>query len=221
MVGLTSIAAPVGDNREMRRGLVLACLWALGVTASVAVAFAAVGRVASRVAPSGAARLSTGAVERELSTPVTPPGTPRSNAGRTSTNRSTSSTRPTHTTTTGSKPTTSATVTTPPTTSERPPASSPPVTTPTTKTPTPTPTTAPHDTATTSQGGTVWTRCSGAQIVYVAAVPTSGYERTRDVEGPGQIEQWFQSNQHISRITAECSDGVVHAEVEEENLGEG
>ena len=63
----------------------------------------------------------------------------------------------------------------------------------------------------------MWTRCSGADhIVYVAAVPKSEYERTRDVESPGGIEQWFESDSHRSKIKAECSDGVVHAEVEEE-----
>jgi hypothetical protein len=69
---------------------------------------------------------------------------------------------------------------------------------------------------TTSQGGTVWTRCSGAdQIVYVAAVPKSGYERTRDLESSDRIEQWFESDRHLSRIALECSNGIVHADVEE------
>ena len=73
---------------------------------------------------------------------------------------------------------------------------------------------------TTSQGGTVWTRCSSAeQIVYVAAVPKSGYQRTRDVESAGGVMQWFDNGSHLSKIAAECSDGTVHAEVEEENQG--
>ena len=67
----------------------------------------------------------------------------------------------------------------------------------------------------------MWTRCSGQdQIVYIAAVPKSGYERTRDVESPGGIQQWFESDNHLSKITAECSNGVVHAEVEEARGGD-
>ena len=63
----------------------------------------------------------------------------------------------------------------------------------------------------------MWTRCSGPdRIVYVAAVPKSEYERTRDVESAGGIEQWFESDNHRSKIKAECSGGVVRAEVEEE-----
>ena len=84
--------------------------------------------------------------------------------------------------------------------------------------PPPPPTTAPHNTVTTSQGGTLWTRCSGSdRIVYVAAVPRNEFERTRDVEEPGGIEQWFESDNHRSTIKAECSNGVVHAEVDEES----
>ena len=70
---------------------------------------------------------------------------------------------------------------------------------------------------TTSQGGTVYTSCSGPDtIVFVAAVPKSGYERTRDVEGSHGVEQTFQSSSHTSTISVECSDGRSHAEVEEE-----
>jgi hypothetical protein len=75
---------------------------------------------------------------------------------------------------------------------------------------------------TTSQGGTVWSRCSGADtIVLVAAVPQSGYQRTRDIESPSGIEQWFEKDKHRSKIRAECSDGVVSAEVEEEDQTDG
>ncbi|HEY5014029.1 MAG TPA: hypothetical protein VIK61_15200, partial [Acidimicrobiia bacterium] len=82
------------------------------------------------------------------------------------------------------------------------------------------PTTAPHSAATTSVGGTIWTRCSGAdRIDFVAAVPKGGYERTRDVENAAGIEQWFDNGGHVSKISAECSNGVVHAEVEEESEG--
>jgi hypothetical protein len=53
--------------------------------------------------------------------------------------------------------------------------------------------------------------------VYVAAVPKSGYQRTQDVESAGGIAQWFENGSHLSKITAECSNGSVHAEVEEES----
>jgi hypothetical protein len=53
--------------------------------------------------------------------------------------------------------------------------------------------------------------------VYVAAVPRSGYQRTHDVESAGGITEWFENGSHRSKITAECSDGAVHAEVEEES----
>ena len=82
----------------------------------------------------------------------------------------------------------------------------------------PPPTASPHNTVTTSQGGTIWTRCVSAdRIAYVAALPKSEFERTRDDEGADGIEQWFESEHHRSKIKAECSDGIVHAEVEEES----
>ena len=40
-----------------------------------------------------------------------------------------------------------------------------------------------------------------------------------DVEGALGIVQWFDNGSHISKISAECSNGVVHAEVEEEREG--
>jgi hypothetical protein len=202
VLGLAFPTSYLGDNREMRRGVLLTCLWVLGATVSVALAFAAVGRVASRVAPTGVARLSAGAVDRELGTTVP-------------------STRPTITrqTTTSSTPPAPRTSTTrpsisivPPPTSSGPSTSAPPPLS-------PPPTTVPHNTVTTSQGGTLWTRCSGAdRIVYVAAVPRNEYERTRDVEEPSGIEQWFESDHLRSKIKAECSNGVVHAEVVEESM---
>ena len=79
----------------------------------------------------------------------------------------------------------------------------------TTTKPSPT-TTVPHDkTATTSQGGTVWTYCSGEDhIVFVSAVPKSGFERTRDVESPSGIVQTFESDSHRSTISARYEFGV-------------
>jgi hypothetical protein len=70
---------------------------------------------------------------------------------------------------------------------------------------------------TTSQGGTVYTHCTGPDtIAYVAAVPKTGYARTVDIEAPTGVRQTFVNAHHRSDIQAECSDGVVHAEVEEE-----
>jgi hypothetical protein len=204
---LAFLEGVVGDNREVRRGLLLAGFWVLGVTASVALAFAAVGRVASRVAPPGVARLSAGAVNRELGSTipsVRPPTTrqPTSSAVPPSTSRG-ATTRP-------SSP--SPTVSVPP--SVGPASSVAPPRPPPTVAPS---TTTPHNTVTTSQGGTLWTRCSSAdQIVYVAAVPRSGYQRTFDVESSSGIAQWFDNGSHRSKIAAECSNGSVHAEVEEE-----
>ena len=217
----------MGDNRCVRRGLVLTCLWVLGVSASVGLAFAAVGRVANRVAPPAVAKLSSQGVDRALGSTV-PSSSPTTPRGPSSSTPSTTTTggSPTSTATTGpsgpSRPggPTSTLGTEPPTTN----GSSGPVTTvgppsPTTTTPTPT-TTAPTNTVTTSQGGTVWTRCSSnEQIVYIAAVPKSGYERTRDVENPSGIVQSFDDGSHRSTISAECSNGVVHAEIEEEREG--
>jgi hypothetical protein len=74
---------------------------------------------------------------------------------------------------------------------------------------------------TTSQGGTVYTRCTGSEtIAYVAAVPKTGYARTVDIESPTGVQQTFVNGNHRSNIQAECSNGVVHAEVEEETADE-
>jgi len=71
---------------------------------------------------------------------------------------------------------------------------------------------------TTSQGGTLFTRCSGPDtIVYVAAVPRTDYQRTVDVEDPTGIEQSFVNSHHRSKIEASCSNGTVHAHIEEES----
>ncbi len=74
---------------------------------------------------------------------------------------------------------------------------------------------------TTSQGGTIWSRCSGPDTIsYVAAVPKSGYRRTVDVEGSRGIDQEFENGSHRSKIQAACSNGVVQAQVEEESAGD-
>ena len=71
---------------------------------------------------------------------------------------------------------------------------------------------------TTSPGGTIWTRCSAPNsIVYIAAVPQSGYQRTVDIEAPTGIEQQFQNGSRRSTIQAACSNGAVRADVENES----
>ena len=109
------------------------------------------------------------------------------------------------------------------TTAARPPVSVPPVPTTARSTPTIAPpdvTIAPN-TVTTSQGGTLWTRCSNqTTIVYVAAIPKSGYQRTVDVEDSAGISQQFENGNHRSNIQAACSSGRVRAEVDEESAGD-
>ena len=206
MLRLAWFTDRIGDNRTVRRGFLLTGLWVLGVTASVAVAFTAVGSVASRVVPPGVGRLSAAAVDRALGT--TGPSSQSTISGRPSSSGPPLSVRPSPSSTDRVAP---------PSTSVGPATSIAPRPRPTPTTASASPTSVPHNTVTTSEGGTVWTRCSGPdRIVYVAAVPKSEYERTHDVESAGGIEQWFQSGNHLSKITAECSGGVVHAEVEEE-----
>ena len=57
-------------------------------------------------------------------------------------------------------------------------------------------------------------------ITYVVAVPKPGYRRTLDVESAHKVEQRFENGRQRSSIEAECSDGVVHARVEEESVGD-
>jgi cytoskeletal protein RodZ len=213
---LNPLGPELSKNRCVRRGAILAGVWAAGILVAVLLAFAAVAQVASGVAPNDVNRMSQRAIDNELTTPRT--SIP---AGASTT--STTSTPSTTTTTTGQTPTTTttptsaagSTTTTSPTTAQ----SAPPPATTTTDTAAPSRPT--HNTVTTSQGGTLYTRCTGpASIAYVAAVPKPGYERTQDVEDSGGVRQSFENNHHRSNIEAECSNGVVHAQVEEEADGE-
>ena len=186
------------ENRAVRRGLLMGAVWAFGVVIAVALAFAAVDRVASGVSSRDDARLSQRAIDDELGRSPTPP---RSSS-------STSTTRPPSVSTTSS--TVASTISSPTTT--------PATTTVTTASPPPP---VSHNTVTASRGGTLFTRCSGPdRIVFVAAVPKSGYQRTVDDERSGAIRQSFENSNHRSTIEAECSDGTVHAQVEEESAGE-
>ena len=54
--------------------------------------------------------------------------------------------------------------------------------------------------------------------MYVAAIPKSGYQRTVDVEASTGIDQQFQNGNLHSKIQAACSNGVVHAEVDDESV---
>jgi hypothetical protein len=78
-----------------------------------------------------------------------------------------------------------------------------------------------HNTVIASRGGSLYTRCSGPdRIVFVAAVPESGYQRTVDDERSDGVRQTFENGNHRSTIEAECSNGTVHAHVEEESAGD-
>ena len=213
----------------MRRGVLLVGVWGAGVVIAVSLAFAAVARVANGVAPNDVAHLSKTQVDNELTGGTTPPPrgstSPTSRAATTTSNpgstpTSTSTTSSTMSTSGWSTPTTRGTMlTAPPLTAWSPP-SNPPVPTTATTAAKPPPVT-PHNTVTTSQGGTIYTRCTGPEtIAYVAAVPKTGYARTVDIESPAGVQQTFANGQHVSNIQAECSQGVVHAEVEEE-AGDG
>jgi len=200
-------------------------VWVAGVVIAVSLAFAAVARVANGVAPNDVAHLSKTQVDNELTGGTTP--SPRGSTSPTS--RATTTTAkpgstPTSTSTTSSTrstwvwptPTTGGTVlTAPPVTAwSHPSDPTAPTTATTVAEPPPV---APHNTVTTSQGGTIYTRCTGPEtIAYVAAVPKTGYARTVDIESPTGVQQTFANGQHASNIQAECSNGVVHAEVEEE-----
>lgn len=191
----------------MRRGLALTAVWALGIVLAVTLAFAAVGRVASGVAPHDVARLSQTAIDKELSE------TTRPSAVSTSSSRAPSVSTAPQASTTATTPQTDNTVA-PPITSSSPSSNAPPPTTVTTTVSAG----APHNTVTTAQGGTLFTRCTGPETIeFVAAVPRTGYERTVDKENSSGIEQSFVNIQHKSTIAAECSNGVVNAHVEEES----
>jgi hypothetical protein len=176
----------------MRRGLVLASVWLLGAGLAVALSFAAVGRVASGVSPADGATLSRRAIDNALTARVSP------HPSRTSAGPST--TRPSP-----PRPTTTLPRSLPTAVPSRAPVIAP---------------LAPQQiggTVTTSRGGTVWTRCSGSSsIVYVAAIPKNGYQRSVDVEDASGIVQLFANGTSQSKVHAECTNGVVHAAVEEE-----
>jgi hypothetical protein len=200
--------------------VLLAGIWVAGVVIAVSLAFAAVARVANGVAPNDVSHLSQTDIDDELAgaTTTSPTsGAPTSSATATSsTSTVTTTSRTTAPTASTTTPTTGGSIlTSPPTDTTSPTISK---LTPTTNTTVakPPPVT-PHNTVTTSQGGTVYTRCTAPdKIAYVAAVPKSGYARTVDIENPDGIKQVFVNNTHASKIQAECSNGVVHAEVEED-----
>ena len=206
----------MGHNLHVRRALMMGGLWALEVVIAVSVSFAAVDRVASGVTSGDAARLSQEAINDELR--LTASGTATSSTVPKSTSASTSTTLAPSVTTTSTvvpSPTPFTTTPTPPTTHTPPTTRFLPTTQTTTSTSIPA---ASSNTVTTSEGGTLFTRCSGAdQIVFVAAVPKPGYQRTVDNEDPGGVRQSFQNGTHLSKIEAECSNGIVQAQVEEDS----
>jgi len=199
-----------GDNGSVKwlskRAVLLTGVWLVGVGASVAVAFAAVGAVARGVEPANIVRLSGRAIDRELRTPTSPP--PPAHA-------ITPPSVPSSTSTTTAPPTsnTVGTATSVPTTG----AVTPPTTAPERPTTRPTTARASSATATPSPGGTVYTHCIGPNtIAFDSAIPNNAYFRVRDVENGSGVEQWFSNGKKVSKVHAECSGGVVHAEVENE-----
>jgi hypothetical protein len=189
----------------------LAGTWALGATFALVISFIAVAHVASGVASSSVAAVSQNALDKQ-STNVKRVSGASARPHRTNTTAVGVTVRPP---TVVAPP---APVTLPPPTSNAPPTKS--------SAPLPPPATAAAParaaanvttTATTSQGGTVWTRCTGPDtITFVAAVPRSGYQRTVDVESASAVEQQFTNGTHVSKVHAECSNGTVHAEVEDQ-----
>jgi hypothetical protein len=184
----------------MRRRLLLAGTWLLGTAVALTISFAAVARVANGVAPANVAALSRRAIDNELTTAPT-------TSSSTVQERSRRALQPSTTTT--------------PTTSIQPKVSAPTALNPPEQVtvpnaPSPTTTAITPATVTTSHGGTIWTRCTGPNsIQFLAAVPTNGYQRTADVEASTGIEEQFTNGSRVSTINAECSNGVVHAEVED------
>jgi len=191
-----------------------------GVVVAGTVAFAAVGRVASGVAPHDVARLSQRTIDDELT--AGPTSTSRASArstssvpGSSSIATNTTQTWSTTRTTNRTVPTSDSSVVSAPSVTSAPPTTWGATSTTSGSTPPPP---AGHNTVTTSQGGTVFTRCSGPDtIVYVAAVPRPGYQRTVDIESALAVRQTFENSSHRSMIEAECSNGSVHAQVEEES----
>ncbi len=227
-MGLSTPGGQLDENRRVRRGVLLAGIWVVGVVIAGTLAFAAVARVANGVAPNDVSHLTKTEIDNELTgrttAPTRKPTAPTSGATTTTspavTPTTTSTTPSTRWTAGSTTPTTrGTTLTAPPLTAF---SSLPTPTTPTTATTLPPPPPVQlRNTVTPSQGGTVYTRCTGPEtIAYVAAVPKTGYARTVDIEAPTGVRQTFANGQHQSTIQAECSNGVVHAEVEEEVIDE-
>ena len=192
------------ENRRVRRGMVLVGLWVLGVAVAVTLAFAAVGAGRTRRRAARQSRGSSQAAidERALRDIERPHGDDPAEAVRepsTSTTRSTTPTDDGHVVRPSRPPSPSGTTST-----------APPPTTPTTASPPPT--VAPQNTATPSQGGTIFTRCSGpSTIVYVAAVPKQRIRAHRRRREPDRHQPDVRNGRTSRRIDADCAGGTVHA----------
>jgi len=229
----------------VRRRVLLIGLWLLAGGIAVTLAFVAVGQVARGVVEPNVAALSRNAIDHALTaTTVRPPRAPAAPGATSASSSVPAPGRGTGTTTWASTPPVTgagAAGPLPDTPTTRPEAADTAESAPTTDTrpvqvtettiatspttidsvPPTTSTTAPPDngdTVTASRGGTLWSHCSGSEkIVFVAAVPMSGYQRTVDIENAGRIEQKFVNGKLSSVIEAECSYGVVHAHVENDD----
>lgn len=219
------------------RGLLLG-VWLLGTGLSTVVAWRAVGVVAGEVTETRVAALSPEAVTRALSEeapaaaagdrrPEPPPAAatavpagPGSGAGRRS----------------GPGPATSGSI--PPRsspTTTRAPVPGSPVPTgdgersaapgPATASPPPSPEpapapapavpTRPHPVTYEMQGGTAAVRCDGDAVSLEYATPRDGYRLSLEKDGPGEIQLFFRSSVHESRLNAKCADGAPDGRVEE------
>ncbi len=169
--------------------------WVLATLGAVTLASQAVGLVRDQVTDRPA-RL---AAELPLTTTTSAPPTtfvdpPSASVTTTAAEDPTTTTTTATTTTTVSVGTSSTTTTTP----------APPVTSP-----------ASEDRIIHMIGGSVTARCEGEKASWVSYVPNSGFDADIENQGPEKLEIEFESEDHTSKLTAECRDGVLDSRVEE------
>lgn len=185
----------------MKQRLVLVLVWCLATTASVAVAFVAVGNVSTAVAEPGAFRLTGVAadpfVEQIPAQIQDPPSGP------------TSTVLATETQATGSPTTTtqSAVATTSPPTSE--PAQVPATTSPTQ------PSSGPENHTYETEGGSVTLRTQGQNVFLQTAYPKTGWSVKVEAEGPEEVEVVFKESEEEIHFKAEFKDGQLKIKVED------
>ena len=125
----------------------------------------------------------------------------------------------TSTLSTGLTPSTEVTVATPPST-DSPADTAPPVTQATNGTPPP-PTTVPSSSAdaavVSSVGGSAGLSCSGDAISLDWFTPASGFSPEVEHAGPSEVELKFESKDWKSKIHADCNNGAVVHDVDEDD----